>query len=191
MTDKKFDPKKIAKLNDPRRAEFQNPDLIWDTLGLPAARVLVDVGAGTGFFAMPFCDRMAQGKVYACDTSDVMIDWLRQNLPEKYKGRIVPMKTAENEIDLADGIADLVYMMNLHHELDAPLLLLSEVKRLLKSGGCAVIIDWKKEEMPFGPPLKIRVDAECIENQLRRSGFIEIASHDILKFNSFLVATRP
>ena len=189
MSHIKFDPKQVEKLNNPGRLEIQNPDLIWDTLALNDPKVLVDVGAGTGFFAMPFADKIPEGIVYACDTSEVMLDWMKDNLPEKYQDRIIRIKTEENTIDLADGVADLVYMMLLHHELENPLLLLQEAKRLLKPGGKLMIVDWKKEVMPFGPPLEYRVDTDTIESHMQQAGFRDIVRHDSLPLNSFLVAT--
>lgn len=191
MTDKKFNPKKIEKLNNPERKKIHDPDLIWDTLGMKNPEILVDIGAGTGFFSMPFADKIPNGTVYACDISDVMLDWLKENLPEAYRGRIIPIKSEENSIDLEDKVADLVFMILLHHELDNPLLMLQESKRLLKSGGKIMIVDWKKEEMSVGPPLELRIEADTIEEQLRQTGFSEIVQHRVLPLNSFLVATNP
>ncbi len=190
MTDKKFNPKQIEKLNNPKRYDIHNPELIWETLGLENPEVLIDVGAGTGFFSKPFADKIPDGKVYACDTSEVMLEWLKENLSSEYEDRILPMKTEENSIDLGDKIADLVFMIMLHHELDDPLLMLQEAKRLLKSGGKIMIVDWKKEEMPVGPPLELRIEADVIEDQLRQTGFSDIVQHNVLPLNSFLVATN-
>ena len=191
MNEKKFNPKQIDKLNNPKRYDIHSPDLIWETLGIRDPKVLIDIGAGTGFFSKPFSDKIPDGTVYACDSSDVMIKWLNENLPESYKNRIIPMQTEENHIDLADNIADLVFMIMLHHELDDPLLMLQESKRLLKPGSKVMIVDWKKEEMPFGPPLELRIEADIIEAQLKQAGFNDIVQHRVLPLNSFLVATKP
>ena len=190
MTERKFNPKHLAILNDPDRKKIHDPEVIWNTLDLDNPKVLVDVGAGTGFFAMPFADKIPDGVVYACDTSDVMLDWMRDNLPKQYEGRIILTKSAETAIDLVDQIADLVYMMLLHHELNDPLSMLKETKRLLKPGGKVMIVDWAKKETPMGPPMEIRVEADTIEEHLREAGFSDIVQHDALPFNSFLVAEK-
>lgn len=41
----------------------------------------------------------------------------------------------ERAVPLEDGLADLVYMINLHHELEAPEEILNESYRLLKENG--------------------------------------------------------
>ena len=62
MESRKFDPKKLEVLNDPKRLKILNPDLIWETVSVRNPGVLVDIGAGTGFFAVPFARKMKKGK---------------------------------------------------------------------------------------------------------------------------------
>lgn len=190
MSDKKFDPRQIHKLNNPERLKTQNPDLIWQTLGLKQARRLVDIGAGTGFFAVPFCDKMEDGIVYACDTSDTMLQWMKENLADTYTNRVIPLKSSESQIPLEGGLADLVYMINLHHELEDPCAMLEESARLLKPGGKLMIIDWKVAETPGGPPQSIRIPESTIAAQLQNAGFTAIQHHDTLPYHCFLVATK-
>ncbi|HUO77107.1 MAG TPA: class I SAM-dependent methyltransferase, partial [Thermodesulfovibrionales bacterium] len=163
---KKFDPRKLDKLNDPKRLEYLNPDLIWEKAALKDPSILIDIGAGTGFFALLFSKKMKKGKVYACDISDEMLLWLEDNLPSESKGRVIPVRMEESSVPLSEDMADLVYMINLHHELEQPQKILREALRLLRRGGKLLIIDWKKEQTPEGPPLEIRVTEEAIESQM-------------------------
>ncbi len=190
MEDKKFDPKKLERLNDPKRLTMLNPDLIWRALGLKDPRVLVDIGAGTGFFAVPFSRKTHHGKVYACDISDVMLDWMKEHLPPDTRDAVVPVKMDEDAVPLPDGIADLVYMINLHHELELPAAIMAEARRLLRKGGSLMIIDWKKEETPEGPPVSIRVAEETIMSDLRAAGFSGITLHKVLPYHNFVVGVK-
>ena len=85
--ERKFDPKNFAKLNDPRKLEYLNPEIIWEKVAIEDPAVLIDIGAGTGFFAVLFCKKMKQGKVYACDISDELLAWMKDNLPCRVKRR--------------------------------------------------------------------------------------------------------
>jgi len=187
---RKFDPKKLAKLNDPKRLEYLNPDVIWGKIRLADADVLIDIGAGTGLFAMLFGKKIKSGKVYACDISEVMIAWMNDNIPAEMKGIVIPVKMEENSVPLADGIADLVYMINLHHELEQPLKLLKEALRLLKKDGKLMIIDWKKEVTPEGPPLEIRITEEAIQAQMSESGFSDTDKYTVLPYHNFLIGKK-
>jgi ubiquinone/menaquinone biosynthesis C-methylase UbiE len=187
---RKFDPKKLARLNDPKRLEHLNPDLIWDKAGLKDPSVVVDIGAGTGFFALRFIRKMEKGRVYACDISDEMLSWMEGNLPQESKGRVIPVKMKESTVPLPDAVADLVYMIDLHHELEQPDRILGEALRLLKRGGKLLVIDWKKEQTPEGPPLEIRVTEETIASQMRNAGFKKIIKYAVLPYHHFLVGEK-
>jgi len=187
---KKFDPKKLAKLNDPKRLEYLNPDLIWEKAGLKNPSVLIDIGAGTGFFALLFSEKMKKGKVYACDISDEMLSWMEDNLPPESKGKVIPVKMEESSVPLFDNMADLVYMINLHHELEQPQKVLREALRLLRRGGKLLIVDWKKEQTPEGPPLEIRVTEEAIQSQMLKAGFRDIIKYAVLPYHHFLVGEK-
>ena len=188
--EKKFDPKKLARLNDPRRLEYLNPEIIWEKVALENPALMIDIGAGTGFFALLFYRKMKKGKVYACDISDELLAWMKDNLPAESKGFVIPVKMEESCVPLPDCKADLVYMINLHHELEEPLRILEESRRLLGEGGKLMIIDWKKEETPEGPPLDIRVEEKTIEDQMRASGFTNITKHAVLPYHHFLIGEK-
>lgn len=183
----KFDTKNLDKLNNTKRLKWINPDLIWETLNLSNPITLIDIGAGTGIFAKEIAKKIPDGKIYACDSSSVMVDWMQENLPEK---NIIPFLTKENSIDLDNGIADLVYMITVHHELLEPEKLLKEGYRLLKPGGKITIIDWKKEEMIDGPSIEKRISEEMIIKQLKNAGFNNISQYNLLPLHSFIIAQK-
>ena len=187
--DKRFDAKKLNKLNNPERLIDIPPEYIWEKLNLKNSEKLIDIGAGTGFFSIQFLNLMNKGTVYAADISEVMTQWLEENITNQYKG-IVPILMKDSRIPLGDVIADLVIMINLHHELDEPELNITESFRLLKEGGKICIIDWKKEEMDFGPPLKIRCSTADVSNQLKGSGFKNIQIDNSLTKHFFIIGEK-
>jgi ubiquinone/menaquinone biosynthesis C-methylase UbiE len=186
----KFDIAKIAKLDDPGRFEQLKPAAMWEALGCPVPRVIVDVGAGTGIFAAAF-SRLAPGaRVYAADTEDAMLEWMREHRSEVEDGRVVPIKAEETGLPLGDAVADLVTMVNVHHELEQPASTYREAARVLKPGGQVLIVDWKPEDTPKGPPAAVRASAETLEGFLRDAGFGDIVSHEVLPWHSVVTGTK-
>jgi ubiquinone/menaquinone biosynthesis C-methylase UbiE len=102
-----------------------------------------------------------------------MLEWMQENICPQYPD-ILPTKMQEKEVPLEEGIADLVYMLNLHHELDDPQAVLREAYRILKSKGKLFIVDWKKEDMSEGPPTHIRYLPEQITKQMQETDFKNI-----------------
>lgn len=185
---KKFDPAKLQKLNNPQRLAYLSPEVIIKAIGLSNHEVLIDIGAGTGFYALHFSALLKGAKVYACDISDTMLQWMRDNIKQS---EIIPTKMEESSVPLADGIADLVYTINLHHELDEPLKIMAVCKRLLRPGGKLAVIDWKDSETPEGPPIGIRVSEAQIESQMLKCGFTDIVKHAMLPYHHFVVGSTP
>jgi ubiquinone/menaquinone biosynthesis C-methylase UbiE len=189
MTDKKFDPRKLNKLNNPQRLADIPPDFIADRLRNKQPQTLVEIGAGTAFFCIAFREQLKPSKIYACDVSDRMLAWVRENVVPAYPD-IVPVKSAESAVPLDDGIADLVFMINLHHELDDPALTLGEAYRLLKPGGEILIVDWQKRDMPEGPPQAIRYVPERVREELVQAGFEGVSIYTQLPKHFLVVAGK-
>lgn len=189
MCDKKFDPKKLQKLNNPTRLLDIRPEYIRDKLDSKASDVLVEIGAGTAFFSIAFLRQFKPSTLYACDLSDTMVNWMREHVCPKHPN-IIPVKNEEHTVPLDSGIADLVFMIALHHELETPSLMLDEAYRLLKPGGEIFVVDWKKQDMPEGPPTKIRCTPEQVMAQLTESGFSGINDFDDLPKHFLVVGKR-
>ena len=186
----KFDPKNLAKLNDPERFKILNPDIIWNTLNLQNPKTLVDIGAGTGFFASFFCNKIKEGQIYACDTSNIMVDWMKEHLHPKYRCKIIPTKCEEAVLPISSEVADLVYLINVFHELESPNETIAEASRVLKKNGKIAIIDWKTEETAEGPPLSIRISESVVCENLTKAGLSKIKIPKVLPFHYFLIAEK-
>ncbi|MEZ5069572.1 MAG: methyltransferase domain-containing protein [Bacteroidales bacterium] len=189
METKRFDPSKLERLNNPERLKAIPPDRIREMAGLTDPKTLIDLGAGTGFFSIPFAEAYPECTIHACDISDVMVGWMEEHLVPRYP-TIRPLKMEDSRIPLPDVCADFLFMINLHHELDRPDQTLAECRRLLKPGGKIAISDWKKVSTNQGPSLEIRVDVEDVEQQLLDAGFSGIRSHNDLPTNFIVVAER-
>lgn len=188
MSDKKFDPARLDILNDPRRLLDIPPDVILSRLETRKGGVVVEIGAGTAFFSRVFLELFDPSALYACDLSETMIAWMKDHVVPSHPG-IIPVNNEEDSVPLPSGVADLVFMIVLHHELEHPLRLLREARRVLKSDGEIFIVDWKPEAMSEGPPVSIRCRPEDVASQLLRSGFDHVAIHDDLA-KHFLVVGK-
>lgn len=193
MAHLKFNMEKLERLNDPGRLESLPPDVFWDALGAPQGEaVLVEIGAGTGLFAAAFAGYSPEVVVYAADTADQMLEWMQFNRPEVAEGRIFPVKASETDLPLPDGMADGVYMINLHHELAEPEASYAEAYRLLKPGGRLLVVDWAPRETPKGPPQGIRVASEELGRLLEGAGFADVSVDATrLPWHTMATAVRP
>lgn len=186
--EKKFNPKMFERLKNPERLDREDPEIIWENIGLEVDSTFIDIGCGVGFAAIPFAKKMPDGVVYACDISEEMLSMLKKELVDAGVKNVQTVKMDEVSVPLPDGVADGALMQNLHHELDSAIDSLKECGRLLKPGGVMAVMDWKPMETPGGPPLEIRVDSKKIENDLADAGFDSVTSLDVFPYHSFVTA---
>lgn len=181
-----LDPARIERLRSPERLEYFDPDRIWDVLQPKPDYTLIDIGTGVGFVALPFAKRYPAATVYGADILDGMIESLREDAAAKGHDNIHGIVMTPNTTDLPDGVADIIVMAQLHHELDAPEPLLAECHRLLTKGGTVAIVDWKDEDNGRSPPAGRRVPEADLRAQLLATGFADFKRHDIYEFHTFM-----
>jgi ubiquinone/menaquinone biosynthesis C-methylase UbiE len=78
--------------------------------------------------------------------------------------------STEEKIPISDESVDLALMANVLHELDG-YTTLKEVYRLLKPKGVLAVLEWKKEETRFGPPIWERLTPNQTIEIVEKTGF--------------------
>lgn len=186
----KFDISHKDMLSDPKRLEILNLKTVINHFDLRKDVILVDIGTGTGLFAEAFLKLLPEAKCYALDISHEMIDWIKANRETFKAGRLIPLLMDESKIPLDDNIADFVFMITLHHELEEPVELMKECQRILKKGGKLLIADWTKDAED-GPPKHHRIEPSMAISHLEIAGFKDIAMFDASKSLFCIGATNP
>ena len=181
----KFDAKNAGILDDPERVKILDPERILDELNITGKTALAYLGCGTGFFSIPAARRAK--KVFALDISQEMLDILRGKIEREKITNIELILSGESIIPLSDKSVDILLMANVFHELEDRLSLLKEVKRVLKMNGRLTIIDWKKMEMDFGPPIQERLEEKEVIDTCYENGFTLLEKSDIGPYNYLLI----
>jgi len=195
MAHQKFDMRKLERLNDPGRFDTMVPQVMWEALGEPHPDVIVEIGAGTGLFAEEFSRLAPEATVYAVDMAPEMIEWMSEHrsgvVPrDGHAPRLVPVRSTETSVPLPDASADLVVMLNVHHELADPVGTYTDAYRLLRPGGQMLVVDWAARETPKGPPQAIRASVAALDAALTAAGFVDVESHAGLVWHSLVTARR-
>jgi len=181
----KFDAKKADILDDMERVKILDPCRILEKLELSGEMVLADLGCGTGFFSIPAARRAK--KIFALDVQEEMLDILREKIKKEKITNIEVILSGESSIPLSDKSVDILLMANVFHELEDRFALLEEVKRVLKMNGRMVIIDWKKMEMDFGPPLEERLDENEVIDACYGNGFTLLEKSNVGPYNYLVI----
>jgi len=176
----KFDPKHIAKLDNPVRRQIMPPRETLEKCGLKKGDFFLDIGCGIGYFSFPASGIVGpEGKVFAVDTSAPMLTEFRKRIPEKKIENIESHISGEYDFGVPSGQISVALMANVLHEVDDKDRFVSAALLSLKSRGRLIIIEWQKKETMHGPPLEHRLDKDEVTAILERTGFINITSRPL------------
>ena len=167
-----FDPSNKDRLHSQERQKQLPPGLVLKHLGLHPGSTLLDIGAGTGYFAVPAAAELApDGKVIAADVSKEMLSTLKERSADE-PGRIECLLSGTNHLPLADDVADVILLAFVYHEMDNRKAWLEEIMRLLKPEGRAAIVEWDVVPSPGGPPQDERLPASEVLHLASECGFL-------------------
>lgn len=163
-------------LDSKERLVWQNPAEIVEQLPLKPSYVVADLGCGTGYFTIPLSHKVT--KVYGIDIQQEMLTALDQKIRQQKIGNIETMLSTENKIPLQNESVDLLLSVNTLHEFSDKDAIISEMKRVLRADGHAAIMDFKKEDTGFGPPVSIRLSEDEAKHLFEKNGLTMKKMHD-------------
>lgn len=167
-----FNPAHADRLLSPERRQMHDPDAVLDAIGVSSGMRVADVGCGPGLFTLPAAERVgAGGRVYALDVQPEMVKRVEERAAEAGLGNIQTIVSKEAELPLPDSAVDVALLANVLHESGDRPRFLAEIGRTLRPGGVLGVVDWRKEEMPMGPPVADRLSPDQVEADLRAAGF--------------------
>lgn len=155
---------------------FTRPEDSIAQLGSLEGLTVADFGAGTGGYTLPLAKFVGgKGKVYAVD--------VQKDLLAKLKNTAIGMGLHNIEVlwgdiersgatKLAHDSVDLVTIANTLFQAEDKIGLVSETKRVLKSGGRVFIVDWRESYGGLGPQPNAVVRQDVARGYFEQEGFV-------------------
>ena len=183
------DPKAyIGALEDPKRDAYQKPHEVVHALGLKPGEIIADIGAGSGYFTFHLARHIGEkGKVYAVDVSPDMILHVNRRIREFKANNVVTILADPDDPLLPEQSVNRFFICDVWHHIGNQTKYLSLMKKMLKPGGEVVIIDFHKKELPFGPPMQMKIAREDVIKQFDSNGYRLTKEHTFLPYQYFLV----
>jgi ubiquinone/menaquinone biosynthesis C-methylase UbiE len=156
----------------PEREAEEAPDAALDAIGIAKGATVADIGAGVGYFTWRLAARIGpQGKVYAVDIQQGMLDQLRRNMAERKLANYEAVLGAADDPRLPAGRIDLALLVDVYHEFSQPQKMLHKIRASLAPDGRMVLLEYRKEDpqVPILPAHKMSV-AE-VKAEIEPEGF--------------------
>jgi ubiquinone/menaquinone biosynthesis C-methylase UbiE len=133
-------------LDRPEREAEEAPGKAIAALEIRAGQVVADVGAGSGYYSVRLARAVGEnGRVYATDIQPEMLALLKNKVAAERLSNVEPVLGTETDPKLPAASVDLVLMVDVYHELARPQEMLRALKRVLRTHGRLVLIEFRKE----------------------------------------------
>ncbi len=175
--------------DDHERRKWQNPEAILSGIGLKPGFSFIDVGCGGGFFALPAARMVGKsGKVFGMDANAASIASLKEQATrEGIKNLYLTTERAEETV-ICEQCADIIFFGIALHDFQGPSRVLENAGSMINPAGRLVNMDWKKEPMDLGPPLRIRFDEETAARLIEAAGFTVETTKDSGPYHYLIIA---
>lgn len=184
----------VRKGYGPTSFWLQDPKAVFDHLALQEGTVLVDAGCGAGEYSLFAADLLGEkGRVIALDTVKTSIEQLNVLALEEGKTNVTGyVCDITAPLPLETGSVDVLMLSTVLHiksVRDQAESMFSEFKRALRPDGILAVLECKKEEANFGPPLHSRLSAEDVEALAAPCGFERHS--ELLLEHTYLACFQP
>lgn len=173
-----------------RRRE-ERPDLLIKSMKLKETDVVVDLGAGTGYFTFPLAERVPKGKVLAVDIQPQMLRFILARAGKKDIKNIDTILASEYDPAIPPNSADVVLMVDAYHEFSYPREVMEGVLKGLKPGGRVVLVEYRGEDptIPIKPLHKMTI--KQARKELEAVGFEWAGRRNLLPRQHIMFFKRP
>lgn len=155
----------VGWLERPEREAEERTDLLLAGLKLQPGEAVADIGAGSGYFSWRMGRAVGEaGLIYAVDIQQEMLDVLVRNMRRRGVSNVKPLLGSTVDPKLPPASVDLILMVDVYHEFDAPYEMVEAMLRGLKPGGRLVFVEYRGED----PEIPIKAVHKMTEAQVRK-----------------------
>ncbi len=183
----------INRFEDPERDIWQKPEEVIELFGNVADKVVLDIGAGSGYFSFRLA---AQGaRVIAADVDDNFQSYIADKKVELgYSDDQIKLKKIPYDSPQLDPESiDLAIIVNTYHHIDQRAEYFEQVYQGLRPGGSLMVVDFKPglPEAAPGPPDEMKIPASQVVKELEASGFNDFKqNHKLLVYQYVIMANK-
>lgn len=179
-------------LERPEREKEEEPEKVLKVLDIKPGASVADVGAGSGYFTFRLGKKVGKdGKVYAVDIQEEMLEILRRGAKKEKLENIVPILGKEDDPRLPAAALDLILMVDVYHEFEFPYEMTQAMVKALKPGGRIVFVEYRMED----PEVWIKLVHKMTEKQVRKEMEVHnlrwVKTSEVLPTQHIVIFEKP
>jgi ubiquinone/menaquinone biosynthesis C-methylase UbiE len=140
-------PAGIPWLERPEREAEEQPALTIAALEVRPGSTVADLGAGSGYYSFRIAPLVGPaGKVLAVDIEPSMLEIIEARARRESIVNVQTVRSTAQDPHLPPASVDLVFMVDVYHELEYPYEIMQKVREALKPGGRVALIEYRAED---------------------------------------------
>ncbi len=181
----------ILWLDRAERETEEQPQRVIDALEIQPGHTVADLGAGSGYYSFRIAPLVGpNGKVLAVDIEPAMLEVIAQRARREQVANVATVRSSAQDPNLPARSVDLLFMVDVYHELEYPYEVMTKVRAALKPGGRVALIEYRAED----PDVLIKPLHKMSERQVRRemqaAGFRHVKTVRTLPLQHLILFTN-
>jgi ubiquinone/menaquinone biosynthesis C-methylase UbiE len=169
----------------------ERPQLTIDALEIKPGQTIADLGAGSGYYSFRIAPLVGPaGKVLAIDIEPAMLRVIDARARREHVTNVHTLRSSEQDPNLPENSVDLLFMVDVYHELAYPYEMMTKVRTALKPGGRVALIEFRAED----PAVMIKPVHKMSERQvikeLTAAGFRHVKTVRTLPIQHLVVFSK-
>lgn len=162
------------------REQEERTDLLIQSLEVKPTDVILDVGAGTGYFSFRLAPLVPEGKVIAEDIQQEMLDLIEAKNIELKVANIETRLGTITDPKVEDSSIDLVLIVDVYHEISHPYEMMKAIVKGMKSGGRLALVEYKAED-PMVPIKRLhKMSLAQSQKEMAAAGLTFVENKEVL-----------
>jgi ubiquinone/menaquinone biosynthesis C-methylase UbiE len=183
---KKYDPALKEELLSKERANMLDTHRVLSFLPLMPYQEVADVGCGPGYFTIPLAKFTFDGKVYALDIHQEMLDAVREAADKVRLSNVETVLSKETKVALGKESIDGALVAFVLTKTSKPAKVLKDLRASLRKGGWLGVIESQQDGGSGVPGQDLLTESAASELALD-AGFRFTGRYDISTANYMLV----
>lgn len=155
----------VPWLERPERESEERPQLLIDALEIEPGQTIADLGAGSGYYSFRIAPLVGErGRVLAIDVEPRMLRIVSDRAKRTGVTNITTVLGTPSDPNLEPNSVDLLFMVDVYHELEFPFEAMTQVREALKPGGRVALVEYRAED----PAVMIKPVHKMTERQVIR-----------------------
>jgi ubiquinone/menaquinone biosynthesis C-methylase UbiE len=180
----------LKTLDSQNRVARLKVDEAVSRLGLAPGAVVADIGAGSGVFTVPLARAVPQGRVYAVDIDQGLVDHIARKAEEARAANVKPVLGGFTDPRLPARDVDVAFIFDVLHHIEDRATYLRSLAGYLRPGGRIAVIDFHPELGPHKNDPQLQVTRDQTREWMAAAGLRPLAEHALYDDKWYVVYGR-